>query len=291
MEDLFQADYLKLSGANMKKLLITGSNGYIARNIAKQFSDYDLTLANRSNLNLIDAKSVKKFFEHRFFDAVIHTATSGGSRLKEDTSDVFYENCIMHQNILDNACSFDKYISFGSGAELDRRYGIDPSVELKSAFPIDPYGMSKNFIAKSGILYPNFHNIRIFNVFNEDELSSRMIKASIANYINKKPIVIHQDKWMDFFYMDDLCEVIKFVIESNTSQKIINCSYQEKYKLSTIAEIINELSDHKVDIVVNSSSFGLNYYGDYNLHLFDIDLLGLHLGIKNTYNKLRDELN
>ena len=62
MEDLFQADYPKLSGANMKKLLITGSNGYIARNIAKQFSDYDLTLANRSNLNLIDAKSVKKFF-------------------------------------------------------------------------------------------------------------------------------------------------------------------------------------------------------------------------------------
>ena len=72
-----------------------------------KFSDYDLTLANRSNLNLIDAKSVKKFFEHRFFDAVIHTATSGGSRLKEDTSDVFYENCIMHQNILDNACSFE----------------------------------------------------------------------------------------------------------------------------------------------------------------------------------------
>ena len=275
----------------MKKILITGGNGYVARNIANNLSDYDLTLANRSTLNLLDAKSVKKFFKYRFFDVVIHTATSGGSRLKEDDTNVFYENCIMHQNILDNANSFDKYISFGSGAELDRRHHIDPSVDLKCAYPVDPYGMSKNFIAKSGILYPNFHNIRIFNVFNEDELPSRMIKANILKYINKEPIIIHQDKWMDFFYMNDLCKIIKFVIESNTKQKIINCSYQDKYKLSTIAEIINTLSTHKVDILINNSAFGFNYYGDYNLHLFDIDLVGLHLGIKNTYNKLRNELN
>lgn len=274
----------------MKKILITGSNGYVARNLAKQLFDYDLTLTNRSNLDLLDSKSVKEFFEHKYFDVVIQTATSGGNRLKEDNSNVFFENCTIHQNILENACSFDKYISFGSGAELDRRYDIDPTVDIKSAFPIDPYGMSKNFIAKSGILYPNFHNVRIFNVFNEDELPSRMIKANILNYINKKPIIIHQDKWMDFFYMNDLCEVIKFIIESNSNQKIINCSYKDKYKLSAIAEIINQLSTHKVDIMINSSSFGLNYYGDYNLHLFDVDLAGLHLGITNTYNKLRNEL-
>ncbi len=274
----------------MKKILITGSNGYVARNLAKQFSEYDLTLTNRSNLDLLNAKSVKKFFEHKYFDVVIHTATSGGSRLKEDSSDVFYENCIMHQNILDNACSFDKYISFGSGAELDRRYDIDPSIDIKSSFPIDPYGMSKNFIAKSGLLYPHFHNVRIFNVFNEDELSTRMIKANILNYINKKPIVIHQDKWMDFFYMNDLCEVVKFVIESNSNQKNINCSYKEKYKLSSIAEIINQLSNYKVDIIINNNTIGLNYYGDYNLHLFNVNLSGLHLGITNTYNKLRNEL-
>ena len=58
----------------MKKILITGSDGYIARNIAKNFSDYDLTLINRSKLNLLDSKSVKNFFKYRYFDAVIHTA-------------------------------------------------------------------------------------------------------------------------------------------------------------------------------------------------------------------------
>jgi nucleoside-diphosphate-sugar epimerase len=117
-----------------------------------------------------------------------------------------------------------------------------------------------------------------------------MIKANIINYLSKKPIVIHQDKWMDFFYISDLCEVVKFVINSNVSQKIINCSYQEKYKLSSIAQIINQLSDYQVEIIINDKSMGLNYYGDYNLHLFDIDLSELHLGIRNTYEKIREEL-
>ena len=267
-------------------ILMTGSNGFVARNLAKNLKEYNLTLTNRSNLNLLDAKEVKEFFENKYFDVVIHTATTGGSRLKDDESYVFYQNCLMHQNILDNSLSFDKYISFGSGAELDRRYNIDISTDLRSAFPIDPYGMSKNFIAKSGLSLNNFHNIRLFNVFNSDELSSRMIKANILNYINKKPIVIHQDKYMDFFYMDDLCEVVKFTIDANVKQQIINCSYQEKYKLSDIATIINNLSDYNVDIVVENQNLGFSYCGEYNLHLFNIRLLGLQSGIENTYQDL-----
>ena len=73
---------------------------------------------------------------------------------------------------------------------------------------------------------------------------------------------------MDFFYMDDLSEVVKFVIESNLNQKIINCSYKEKHKLSDIATMINNLLDHKVDIIVNDAKIGLNYFGDYNSLLY-----------------------
>jgi hypothetical protein len=40
----------------MKKILITGADGYIARNIIKKFSNYDLTVVNRTKLNLLDEK-------------------------------------------------------------------------------------------------------------------------------------------------------------------------------------------------------------------------------------------
>jgi nucleoside-diphosphate-sugar epimerase len=270
----------------MKKILITGCNGYVARNLSKYLSEYDLVLTNRNSLNLLDPIQVKNFFSENFFDVVIHTAISGGSRLKEDNYQDFFDNCIMHQNILENSCSFDKYISFGSGAELDRRYDIDTSCDLSYAYPIDPYGMSKNFIAKSGLLYPNFNNIRIFGVFNHDELSTRMIKANILNYIHKQPIVIHKDRWMDFFFMDDLCKVVKFVIDSDCKQKTINCCYKEKYKLSKIASYINQLSNYEVDIIIENDNLGLSYFGDYNLHLFDVELSGMQNGIVKTYKKL-----
>jgi GDP-L-fucose synthase len=270
-------------------ILITGGNGYVARNLVSNLNNYNLTITNRYNLDLLDDKKVRKFFKHRFFDVVIHTATSGGNRLQTDSQEVFFQNCLMHQNILENSCCFDKYISFGSGAELDRRFDIDHYSDVRSAHPIDPYGMSKNFIAKSGLLHPGFHNIRIFNVFNEDELSTRMIKANIINYINKNPMIIYQDKWMDFFYMDDLCEVIKFVINSKNNQKFINCSYEQKIKLSDIAQIINNLSNYKVDILIKNKEIGLNYYGDYNLHLFDINLKGIEKGIIETYEVLKNK--
>ena len=267
-------------------VLITGSNGFIARNLARNLSKYNLTLTNRSNLNLVDEKEVKNFFKDKYFDVVIHTATNGGSRLRDDDSNVFYQNCLMHQNIMDNSCSFDKYISFGSGAELDRRYNIDAYTDINCSFPIDPYGMSKNFIAKSGANYTNFNNIRLFNVFNSDELSTRMIKASITNYINKQPIVIHQDRYMDFFSIQDLCKVVKFTIDANVKQKNVNCSYKEKYKLSDIANIINNLSNYNVDIVIQNDNLGMSYCGDYNLHLYDIQLDGLHMGIVKAYEDL-----
>lgn len=270
----------------MKKILITGCDGYVARNLQKSLASCDLHLVNRKSLNLLDPEAVKKFFSDKFFDVVIHTATVGGSRLESDNANVFYQNCIMHQNLLENSQSFDKYISFGSGAELDRRYNVDFYSDYRIAFPIDPYGMSKNFILKSGLQYPNFNNIRIFAVFNEDELPSRMIKNNILNYINKQPMSIHQNKYMDFFYMEDLCKVVKFTIDNDVQQKIINCSYENKNSLLDIANFINTLSDYKVDIRVEDNSQGLNYIGDYNLHLFDVNLTGLELGIKETYNRI-----
>ena len=39
------------------------------------------------------------------------------------------------------------------------------------------------------------------------------IKASLLNYIANKPIVIHQDKYMDFFYMEDMFKIIDFILK------------------------------------------------------------------------------
>lgn len=269
-------------------VLITGSKGYIARNLINLLPEYNFTLTEHSSLDLIDQKSVDSFFTNKFFDIVIHTAVSGGKRTQKDDSDCLYENILMSKNLMKNKGHFDKLISFGSGAEFDRNTKINEFSNVENSFPSDPYGLSKNIIARIFDNDSQFYNIRIFNVFNHDELKTRMIKSNIANYINKLPIKIHQNKLMDFFYMNDLAKIVDLIIKDKISTKTINCCYKEHFSLIQIAEIINNLSDYKVSINLENKDLGNSYYGKYNIPE-DVELQGLFFGIKDSYEKILEE--
>ncbi len=268
----------------MKSILITGSNGYIARNIAARLTDYHVTLTDRTNLNPLHSDEVDKFFEGKYFDVVLHTAIKGGTRLSPDEPDFVYQNCLMHFNILKNHKCYGKYISFGSGAELDRATDINEDSDYLNPLPKDPYGMSKILIAKSGETFEKFYNIRIFNIFSEDELPTRMIKGNILRYINREKMIIHQDKYMDFMYFDDFMKIIFFYIENNICPKSINCSYKNKYLLSDIANIINNLSEHKVEVEIQNSTIANSYVGKYELDKYGIEVKDLEHGIKLCYD-------
>ena len=268
----------------MKSILITGSNGYIARNIASRLKNCEVTLTNRTNLNPINTEEVDNFFKDKYFDVVLHTAIKGGTRLAPDENEIVYQNCLMHFNFLKNQDRYGKYISFGSGAEFDRATDIDEYSVFEKSLPKDAYGMSKWFIANSGNYHQKFYNIRIFNIFNEDELPSRMIKGNIFRYKNKENMIIHQDKYMDFMYFDDFMQIINFYIENKDCPKSINCCYKEKYLLSDIANIINNLSDHKVNIEIQNESLGNSYIGKFELEDYSINVNNLENGIEACYD-------
>ena len=253
------------------KILITGSNGYVATSLIPFLQkDNELVKTNRQNLDLKNEKDVDLFFARNgFFDAVIHTAVEGGSRLKKDSSEILDNNLNYYYNLEKNKRNYNKFIHFGSGAEI---YNNDSY-----------YGLSKKVIRESMLYKKNFFNIRIFGVFDDNELPTRFIKKSITNYINKKPIEIHEDKKMDFFYMKDLISLVNFYLKSSDPLKEIDCCYDYSYSLSHIAQYINSLSDHEVDIV-NHEKKAKDYIGEYkNLN---IDYKGLKRGIKETFDRI-----
>lgn len=256
----------------MKNILITGGNGYIAKSIYSALhTKYNITTITRQDFDLTCWVSTDRFFKDKSFDVVIHTATSGGSRLKEETDLVIKENLLMYRNLLNHQDKFTKFISFGSGAELNN--------------PITPYGVSKQIIADSMSSKPNFLNIRVFAVFDENELDTRFIKANIERYINHENMVIHGDKLMDFFYMKDLVSLVDYFLQKEEWLiKDIDCRYLESYKLSEIAAIINELDNYKVQIEVGNS-IGIDYIGTYRG--LPNAIVGLEQGIKNVYNTIK----
>jgi len=267
-------------------ILITGSNGFVGRNLAKCLGDYNLFLGTRDNLDLMNLANLENFFNDKNFDLVINCATSGGNRLQQDDSNWVYENCLMVNNLLKNENKFKKIIHFGSGAELDRTQNINGD-DLFQRFPTDPYGLSKSLIAKSFFYHSKFYNLRIYNVFNEDELPTRMIYNNIFQYLSNNDIEIHQNKFMDFFHMDDLVKVIKFYLSNSNLPKIIDCCYEEKHTLVDIANIINNLSYKKSIIKLQDETLGLSYCGSSRtIKSLNIKISNLQDSIQKVYNKM-----
>lgn len=254
------------------KILITGGNGYIAKSITNRlWEKYHILSPGREELDLLDSKSVDEFFEGKHFDVVIHTATLGGSRLKEEDETVSFYNLIMFYNLIRKKEQFSKLISFGSGAEFKTDY--------------TPYGFSKKIINKLIHKHDNFYNLRIYAVFDEKEKDTRFIKSSMQHYLNNEPIIIHQDKLMDFIYMPDLISIVEHYIISKDLLKEVDCIYDDTVSLSNIAQQINNLSINKVPINIQDPLPGENYIGTYNE--LPIAFIGLKNGIKNVFDRLK----
>lgn len=260
------------------RILITGANGYIGKTLHNALRDtHFVTAITRANFDLTNAVAMGKFFEGRHhFDVVLHCAVAGGSRLQKDDWTVMDKNLTMYYNLLQFRRCYTRLIHFGSGAE--------------TYMPSEPYGYSKKTIAKSILNQDNFYNLKIFGVFDENELETRFIKANILRYIKKEPIDIHQVKFMDFFYMQDLIKVVEYYLSEKEPPKEFDCVYSKSsYTLFGIAHLINKLSDYEVKIS-NEGESGDDYVSKYRSDL-PIEFIGLEEGIKRTYNKLKNESN
>lgn len=251
------------------KILITGGNGYIAKAIKNKFSEtFIVDSVSRNDFDLRNNDDTKRWFEDKYYDVIIHTAIKGGNRLETEDASVLNDNLRMYTNLEDCSNHYKKFISFGSGAELN----------LLNSF----YGYSKKLISKL-MEHNNFYNLRIYAVFDHNENIRRFIKSNILRLINAEDLIIHKDKFMDFIYMPDFLSIVEQYIKKDYLPKTIDCVYNIKYKLSDIAEKINNIDLNKKS-QINFCSPGIDspYIGRFT----DIGLnfIGLENGIKETYN-------
>lgn len=258
--------------AGMKRVLITGGNGYIAKSLANGLKDCNIQTITRQDVDLLDEIACKSFFKDQTYDVVIHTAIEGGNRLQSETSNIIDTNFVMYHNVYKHAAreQSTRFISFGSGAEL--------------GLPTTPYGISKLAIRHSMLDKSNCYNLRIFAVFDENELERRFIKGNLLRYTAVQDLIVHKDKYMDFFYMKDLITLVHYYIHAANPPKEVDCCYKEKYTLRDIAGIINRLSKTRLAILSLEPGLAENYTGTFT----DLNLPyeGLYNGIVNTYHNL-----
>ena len=267
------------------RILITGGNGNIAKIIKNNLSNlYNITTLSRDELNILNYHDIKRYLLNHSFDILLHCAILGGRRTKEETSDIFYNNIRMFENLLQFVDRFKMIINFDSAAIYDRSTDIKNRKEVElSSVPSDYYGFSKYVNYQRSLQYDNIYNFRIFNLFHVNEESDRFIKSCFLALKNNSIVTIFEDKYFDFFYEDDFITILKYYIDNiNTRlQKTINICYKKKYKLSEIALLIS--SKLKINIIKETNN---NYTGDSTLlYNLDLNLLELENSI-DIYNRI-----
>ena len=269
-----------------KKILFTGGNGFIGRQIIPliERAGYDVVRPRSTQVRLeVDEEVATLFSDGQHYDAIIHGAIVGGRRDVDDDWGVMHTNLNMFETLYKYIDHTDMFINLDSGASYGRPAPVEePSPEdFGKVIPGDPYGFSKYIIAKRVLNDPKGVNLRIFGCFGHHEESTRFFNTNINRYINKEPIQLIKDRKMDFIYADDLYKIIQYYLDGNDGPRDVNCVYNRKYMLSDIAEIINHLGPHKVDIQSEGQYPVFPYTGKANDLPIEYD--GLVHGIRKCY--------
>ena len=283
----------------MSKVLITGGQGYIARNLVPLFvnAKYTVDAPSRTDMDLLNFQHTLEYMEKSWPDVIIHAASKGGRRQVKDTwDDVFVPNLKMWEHLTVASLRHDphpKIITLGSGAEFDRRWPIQEKYELtvQHNWPIDPYGLSKNIITKRALTdFDDVYVLRLFGCFNFDDDPARFIKNGILNLKRGLPVTVHQNKEMDYFYLDDVFNVMDYIIKNPYAPRDINLVYNKKVTLLDIASLIHKYVGRFNPVIkLNENGLGDPYTGAstvlYELPVAD-QLIGLESGICRTVQKL-----
>lgn len=281
----------------MINVVVTGANCSVAQDLIPRLEEkYNVIKITRENSNLHDSEFVDHFFNTTHVDYVLNLASNGGKKRQTDIPDFFYNNILVFENLFRNKHKYKLMINFGSGISFDDRNSLDEIREyaLNKSIPTGYYALSKYMIRERiREAHTNVVNLRIFSLFGKSEEAQRFTKVNIQRYINKEPIVIYQNRLIDFFYEEDMFRVVDhYISECEKGYEVpsweLNLSYMQKVDLIHMATLINTMSDYRVPIQLDDAENpGKSYTGSgYRLDRLYIPFRGIEEGIRDIYEHL-----
>lgn len=246
------------------KLLITGTTGFVGRNLKEYFQtkSHDILTPKRDELNLLDPHGVRTYIEKNDFDTVIHCGVTLSS---------VEENLKMYFNIERCRASFGRLICVGSGAEYDMNH-YHP--HMKESFfgrhiPSDIYGFSKYVIAKDiESRHRNIYNLRVFGIYGKYEnYMRRFISNNICRVLAGLDISINRNMFFDYLHVDDFCRIAEWFIHHEPTHRSYNICSGTPIDLLSLARIIKRVHGGDSEIKIKETGLNPEYTGDNALFL------------------------
>ena len=249
-----------------KKILLTGGNGFIGKNILQSFlaDKYDITAPRSFELNLADTQAVDDYFRAHSFDVVLHAATKPGHRNAKDPTNLFYTNVRMFENLVRHSDKFGKLINFGSGAvydtAADNRLVTEDQIGVRCGK--DDHSFCKYVVHKRIEALKNVFDLNIFGIFGKyEDWEIRFISNAICKTIFGLPITLRQNRRFSYLYVNDLMPILEYFIENTPKYKSYNITPDEETELLQAAKTVQKIGGGKGEIIVAAEGYGLNYSG------------------------------
>lgn len=260
------------------KIGVLGANGFIGSHLVKDLSkDHVVVPVTRQTLDMLDFGQVKSFLEQQQFDIIIYSVAV---EINNITIDDARNNLGIFMNFYGNRTLFKKFINLASGGEFDK--SVDNFCTKETAIfdrmPKGSYGFSLNVKSRLCLETPHFYNLRIFNCFGSGEKSTRLFPRLLSC---TDTFSISDNRYFDFFSIQDLCTVVRSFVDNDHQLKDVNCVYKEKYRVDEVVAKFIAIKNLKCNFAVTTDSEN-NYTGSHeNLYSLNLELLGLEQGFKD----------
>lgn len=201
----------------MIKVLITGANGYVGKKLIKKYKKKINFKIYKNDIN--NKNKLIKFINNNEFQYFIHLA--GLLRTtKKKAKTIYKTNSYSLEYISKTLNKLDKKLIFLSSSHVYKPISKKLS-ENDKLQPNNIYGKSKlkaeNIILKNT---KDFCILRLFNLFGSYQPVGSFY-SDIKNKINNNKKIYIDNSIKDFVHIDDLCDIIFFIIK-NKSQGIFN---------------------------------------------------------------------
>ena len=253
----------------MKKILITGSNGFIGRNILNEllpkykiyvtvrkkfFRERKKTYKNLSFIIFKNYSDLNLKLKKIKVDYVIHCATK---YLKTHKSDDIYElinaNITFGNIILENLNKMNvkKFINFST---------VWQDFDGKENLPFNLYSATKSAFENIIRYYENklkkisFYNLYIGDTYGSYDNRNKIINVIKTNINNNKLInIISKNLFLNLLNVLDITVAIKVLLKNNIKSGNYNLTNKSFIKISKVLNTLRKKYNFKISLKYNSN--------------------------------------
>ncbi len=259
----------KLMTSSEKKVLLTGSSGFIGRQVLDCLLNNGYTVyavynsskpEEKQNLvpikcDLFDFSAVKKFFEENKIANLIHLAWFTGKKCHSTNLNIDWVSASLNllKSFGEQDISNKKALMAGTVSEYDFSYGYlteditplnNPSLYGKCKASL--YNIANQYSKQNDI---KFKWARIFNLYGPFEKETRLMPYVINTMLAGGDVKVSPcTKIQDYTHVFDTASAICKLFESDVDGAVNICS-AKPVKLKDIVEKIKELTNFKGNIL------------------------------------------